>query len=139
MSSNSPRECYIYITLPGKTAAVTAGKFVLDQTSSGNNFVQSFPEDFSLVLGDSHADRHCSGFYVRCFSRSGYLRSGTPCSQMPHDRRARARWKLSSEEEFRYGDLPSAIGARQPCASLLVLRRPTSDHRRSLRELFQAP
>jgi hypothetical protein len=35
MSSNSPRECFVYITLPGKVSAVTAGKFVLDQTSSG--------------------------------------------------------------------------------------------------------
>jgi len=36
MSSNSLRECYVYITLPGKTVAITAGKFVLDQTSSGD-------------------------------------------------------------------------------------------------------
>lgn len=36
MSSNSARECYVYITLPGKTVAVTAGKFVLDETSSGD-------------------------------------------------------------------------------------------------------
>ena len=35
MSSNSARECFVYITLPGKTSAVTAGKFVLDQTDSG--------------------------------------------------------------------------------------------------------
>ena len=34
MNSNSPRECFVYITLPGKVSAVTAGKFVLDQTSS---------------------------------------------------------------------------------------------------------
>ena len=36
MSSNSALECYVYITLPGKTVPVTAGKFVLDQTSSGD-------------------------------------------------------------------------------------------------------
>jgi len=36
MTSNSPRECFVYITLPGKVSAVTAGKFVLDQTSSGD-------------------------------------------------------------------------------------------------------
>jgi len=36
MSSNSAQECYVYITLPGKTAPVTAGKFVLDETSSGD-------------------------------------------------------------------------------------------------------
>ena len=35
MSSNSPRECFVYITLPGKVSAMTAGKFVLDQTDSG--------------------------------------------------------------------------------------------------------
>jgi serine/threonine-protein kinase HipA len=35
MSSNSPRECFVYITLPGKVSAITAGKFVLDQTGSG--------------------------------------------------------------------------------------------------------
>jgi serine/threonine-protein kinase HipA len=34
MSSNSARECFVYITLPGKTSAVTAGKFVLEQTDS---------------------------------------------------------------------------------------------------------
>lgn len=35
MSSNSPKECFVYITLPSKVSAVTAGKFVLDQTGSG--------------------------------------------------------------------------------------------------------
>jgi serine/threonine-protein kinase HipA len=35
MSSNPGRECFVYITLPGKTSAVTAGKFVLEQTDSG--------------------------------------------------------------------------------------------------------
>jgi hypothetical protein len=35
MSSNSPRECFVYITLPGKVSAITAGKFVLNQTGSG--------------------------------------------------------------------------------------------------------
>ncbi len=35
MSSNSPKECFVYITLPGKVSAITAGKFVLDQTESG--------------------------------------------------------------------------------------------------------
>jgi serine/threonine-protein kinase HipA len=35
MSSNSPSECFVYITLPGKVSAITAGKFVLDPTGSG--------------------------------------------------------------------------------------------------------
>jgi serine/threonine-protein kinase HipA len=35
MSSNSARECFVYITLPGRTLAITAGKFVLGQTESG--------------------------------------------------------------------------------------------------------
>jgi serine/threonine-protein kinase HipA len=35
MSSNSARECFVYITLPGKTSPVTAGKFALEQTDSG--------------------------------------------------------------------------------------------------------
>jgi serine/threonine-protein kinase HipA len=35
MSSNSPRECFVYITLPGKVSAITAGKFVLEQTGLG--------------------------------------------------------------------------------------------------------
>ena len=35
MSSDSPQECFVYITLPGKVSAVTAGKFVLDPTSRG--------------------------------------------------------------------------------------------------------
>jgi len=38
MSSNSERECFVYITLPGRTSAVTAGKFVLEQTDSGTPF-----------------------------------------------------------------------------------------------------
>jgi serine/threonine-protein kinase HipA len=29
-------ECFVYITLPGATSAVTAGKFVLDQTRTGD-------------------------------------------------------------------------------------------------------
>ncbi len=35
MSSDSPQECFVYITLPGKVSAVTAGKFVLDPTNPG--------------------------------------------------------------------------------------------------------
>jgi serine/threonine-protein kinase HipA len=36
MTSKSPRqECYVYITLPGKVTATTAGKFVLEQSPSG--------------------------------------------------------------------------------------------------------
>jgi serine/threonine-protein kinase HipA len=35
MSSNSSKECFVYITLPGKVSAITAGKLVLDQTGSG--------------------------------------------------------------------------------------------------------
>jgi serine/threonine-protein kinase HipA len=35
MSSNSPSECFVYITLPGKVSAITAGKFVPDPTGSG--------------------------------------------------------------------------------------------------------
>ena len=38
MSSNPRRECFVYITLPGKTSAVTAGRFVLEQTDSGAPF-----------------------------------------------------------------------------------------------------
>ena len=35
MISNHPTECFVYITLPGARAAVTAGRFVLEQTPSG--------------------------------------------------------------------------------------------------------
>lgn len=35
MTSKAP-ECFVYITLPGATSAVTAGKFVLDQTRAGD-------------------------------------------------------------------------------------------------------
>ena len=35
MSSNSAREGFVNITLPSKTSAITAGKFVLEQTASG--------------------------------------------------------------------------------------------------------
>lgn len=35
MTSNSARECYVYITLPGVVSPITAGRFVLDQTRAG--------------------------------------------------------------------------------------------------------
>lgn len=35
MTSN-PAECFVYITLPGDTSAVTAGKFVLEETRQGD-------------------------------------------------------------------------------------------------------
>ncbi len=35
MTSNSARECYVYITLPGAVSPITAGRFVLDQTRAG--------------------------------------------------------------------------------------------------------
>jgi serine/threonine-protein kinase HipA len=36
MTSSRPNECFVYITLPGTRAAVTAGRFVLEQTPSGD-------------------------------------------------------------------------------------------------------
>jgi serine/threonine-protein kinase HipA len=36
MISSRPTECFVYITLPGAHAAVTAGRFVLEQTPSGD-------------------------------------------------------------------------------------------------------
>src|ERR1039457_1880192 len=36
MPSNRPTECFVYITLPGARAAVTAGRFVLEQIPSGD-------------------------------------------------------------------------------------------------------
>jgi serine/threonine-protein kinase HipA len=38
MTSNRPTECFVYITLPGARSAVTAGRFVLEQTPSGDAF-----------------------------------------------------------------------------------------------------
>jgi hypothetical protein len=35
MTSNSDSECFVYITLPGAVSAVTAGRFVLDKTRTG--------------------------------------------------------------------------------------------------------
>ena len=35
MTSN-PAECFVYITLPGDVSAVTAGKFVLEETRQGD-------------------------------------------------------------------------------------------------------
>lgn len=35
MTSNSAFECFVYITLPGGVSAVTAGRFVLDKTRTG--------------------------------------------------------------------------------------------------------
>lgn len=36
MTSKSPAECFVYITLPGETESVTAGKFELTQDRRGN-------------------------------------------------------------------------------------------------------
>jgi serine/threonine-protein kinase HipA len=36
MTSKRPSECFVYITLPGARAAITAGKFVLEQTPKGD-------------------------------------------------------------------------------------------------------
>jgi serine/threonine-protein kinase HipA len=36
MTSNRSTECFVYITLPGARAAVTAGRFVLEQAPSGD-------------------------------------------------------------------------------------------------------
>lgn len=36
MTSNRPTECFVYITLPGAREAVTAGRFVLEETPSGD-------------------------------------------------------------------------------------------------------
>ncbi len=35
MTSSDARECYVYITLPGEVSAITAGRFVLEQTRTG--------------------------------------------------------------------------------------------------------
>ena len=37
MTSSRPTECFVYITLPGAREAVTAGRFVLEQTRSGDD------------------------------------------------------------------------------------------------------
>src|SRR5580693_9434892 len=36
MISRSPSECFVYITLPGASAPTTAGRFVLEQTPTGD-------------------------------------------------------------------------------------------------------
>jgi serine/threonine-protein kinase HipA len=36
MTSNPASECFVYITLPGATSAVTAGRFVLEKTRAGD-------------------------------------------------------------------------------------------------------
>jgi hypothetical protein len=36
ISSPQPSECYVYITLPGETLPVTAGRFTLTTDSVGN-------------------------------------------------------------------------------------------------------
>jgi serine/threonine-protein kinase HipA len=36
MTSKRPTECFVYMTLPGARAAVTAGKFVLEETPAGD-------------------------------------------------------------------------------------------------------
>jgi serine/threonine-protein kinase HipA len=37
MTSKSPQECFVYLTLPGETSAVTAGRFVLDGNPMGGS------------------------------------------------------------------------------------------------------
>ncbi len=36
MTSKRPTECFVYITLPGAREAITAGKFVLSETPTGD-------------------------------------------------------------------------------------------------------
>jgi serine/threonine-protein kinase HipA len=36
MTSKRPTECFVYITLPGARSSVTAGRFVLEKTPSGD-------------------------------------------------------------------------------------------------------
>ena len=36
MTSKSAEECFVYITLPGETSAVTAGRFVLGNNRMGD-------------------------------------------------------------------------------------------------------
>ena len=36
MTSSTARECFVYITLPGAISAVTAGRFVLETTRTGD-------------------------------------------------------------------------------------------------------
>jgi serine/threonine-protein kinase HipA len=36
MTSSSPSQCFVYITLPGAVSAVTAGRFVLEETPKGD-------------------------------------------------------------------------------------------------------
>ena len=36
MPSSSPSQCFVYITLPGAVSAVTAGRFVLEETPKGD-------------------------------------------------------------------------------------------------------
>jgi hypothetical protein len=53
-------------------------------------------------------------------------RSGTPCSQMPHDRRAHARWKLSSEEEFpllrlTFSDWSATAMCEPACSTFFIM------------------
>jgi hypothetical protein len=37
MTSKFAKECFVYITLPGETSAVTAGRFVLDDNHMGGS------------------------------------------------------------------------------------------------------
>ena len=50
MTSEVPGECFVYITLPGTTALVTAGRFALSANRSGT------PEG-RFVYGRSYLER----------------------------------------------------------------------------------
>lgn len=50
ISKNSPTECFVYITLPGQTAPVTAGRFELTTDRGGTPFGR-------FVYGRSYVDR----------------------------------------------------------------------------------
>lgn len=49
MTSDSARECFVYITLPGAVSPITAGRFVLDETRAGVPFGR-------FVYGRSYLD-----------------------------------------------------------------------------------
>ncbi|CAK0775175.1 hypothetical protein CCP3SC15_500019 [Gammaproteobacteria bacterium] len=53
MISNKPFECFVYITLPGQTEAITAGKYRLTMDRHGAPVGQ-------FIYGKSYLARHAS-------------------------------------------------------------------------------
>jgi hypothetical protein len=107
--TSKPPACFVYITLPGATSAVTAGKFVLDRNRAGDplgRFVygKSYLENAQAVPIDPVELKLAEATFetVQLNGVFGALRDAGPISgdgassRNTRARRSSARWTICS-------------------------------------------